>query len=140
MVDEEGSTLEETSVQTRSAELGTRSEGRGRNLECGNLLPRCGGQSTAQLELSPRRYHVFARAADREWWSYIAAIHRKADAWAVSAGLIQTGLAVEVEIGVIAQGPGPRAGRVIVIHREPANGQGDHHSPRALDTNGEVRG
>jgi hypothetical protein len=74
---------------------------------------------------------VFARAPDRdrstirqtssdELWTYIAGIHRKRDAIAVSVGLVESGLAVEAQVAVIAQSPGPRAGKVIVIHCEPA--------------------
>jgi hypothetical protein len=176
MVDDEGSTLEETCGETRNGGLGTRSEeevrseGRGRNLECGNLLPLCppeqhvgfcapeqhvgyrvralacspshgilsagdllplcGAQPAAHLELSPRRYHVFARAPDRDapstigqtvsgqLWVYIAPIHRKRDAIAVSAGLVESGLAIEARVCVIAQSPGPRAGKLLIIHGE----------------------
>jgi hypothetical protein len=97
MVDEEGSTLEETFARIDS---------RGRR----RLL----------AEFSRVRYHVFARAPVSKLWSYIAAIHRRPDAYAVGAGLIESGLAIEAEISVIAHGPGPREGKVIVIHREPA--------------------
>jgi hypothetical protein len=143
MVDDERSTIEETLVQMRNAELGMRNQGLGRivecgnrnvecgnrNVECGNLLPLCRTQPPAELELSPRRYHVFARAAEPavstigqtppdQLWTYIAPIHRKRDAIAVSAGLVESGLAVEVQVGVIAQSPGPRAGKLLIIHRE----------------------
>jgi hypothetical protein len=128
MVDE-GSTFEETCGETRNAEVGMRSEGRGRNLECGNLLSLCAIRPTGQLELSRRQYHVFARAPDRdrstirqtpsdELWTYVAAIHRKSDAIAVSVGLVQSGMALEAEVAVIAQSPGPLAGKVLIIHRE----------------------
>jgi hypothetical protein len=162
MVDDEGSTFQETCGEMRnaevemrsagkvlSAELATRSEGGGvaearsvevgvssreelRNLKRGQSLPLRGTGPTAELELSPRRYHVFARAQERDapstigqtpsdqLWTYVAPIHRKRDAIAVSAGLVESGLAVEAQVCVIAQSPGPRAGKVIVIRSAPA--------------------
>jgi hypothetical protein len=92
MVDDEGSTFEDTLARTD---------------------PR--GRKRLTAEFGRVRYQVFARAADSEWWIYIAAIHRRPDAVAVVAGLIASGLAVEAEVCVIAQGPGPRAGRVIPV-------------------------
>jgi hypothetical protein len=89
MVDDEGSTFEETLAR---------------------LDPRCRKRLVA--EFSRVRYHVFARARDCEWWTYIAAIQRRPDAVAVSTGLIESGLAAQAEVCVIAQS-GPRAGRVI---------------------------
>src|SRR5580700_8932322 len=79
------------------------------------------GRKRFTAEFNRERYHVFARpeaspasstnfSADTAeyrvqalacWWIYIAAIHRKPDAYAVSAGLIESGLAVEVEIAVV---------------------------------------
>jgi hypothetical protein len=87
-------------------------------VECGNLLPLCSAEPIAELELSPRRYHVFARTAQCDRWIYIAPIHRRPDAVAVSAGLIESGLAIEAEIAVIAQSPGPLAGKVLIVYRK----------------------
>jgi hypothetical protein len=109
MVDDDGSTIEETLARIAP---------RGSNLECGNLLPLSRTQLTTQLKLSPRRYHVFARPPESGQWIYIAAIHRKPDTISVVAGLIESGLAVEAEVAVIAQSPGPRAGRVLIVYRD----------------------
>jgi hypothetical protein len=109
MVDDEGSTIEETFARIAS---------RGSDLERGDLSPLCRRQLTSQLKLSPRRYHVFARPPESGGWIYIAAIHRKPDAISVVAGLIESGLAVEAEVAVIAQSPGPRAGRVLIVYRD----------------------
>jgi hypothetical protein len=76
------------------------------------------GRKRLTAEFGRVRYHVFARAQDSEWWTYIAAIHSKSDTYSVSAGLVEGGLAAEAEVAVIAQGPGPRAGRVLIVHRE----------------------
>jgi hypothetical protein len=91
-VDDEGSTFEETLAR---------------------IDPRCRKRLSA--ELNRVRYHVFARAADCEWWTYVGAIQRRPDAVAVTTGLIESGLAAEAEVCVIAQGPGPRAGKVIPV-------------------------
>jgi hypothetical protein len=102
MVDNERSTLEKTLVQIQR--VGYRVQALACSpsqgiLSAGNLSPVRGALPPAQLELSPRRYHVFARAPHRdapstigetpsdELWTYVAAIHRKPDAIAVSAGL-----------------------------------------------------
>jgi hypothetical protein len=126
MVDNEGSTLEETCGETE--EMRNAALGMNPNAECGSRNAEWGGNA----ELSPRRYHVFARAPDRDapstigqtpsgqLWVYIAPIHRKRDAIAVSVGLVESGLAIEAEVAVIAQSTGPRAGKVIVIHSETA--------------------
>jgi hypothetical protein len=95
MVDDEGSTFEEILAR---------------------IDPR--GRKRLTAEFSRIRYHVFARLPDSEWWTYIAAIHRRPDAVAVSAGLAEGGLAVEAEVAVIAQGPGARAGRVLIVYRQ----------------------
>jgi hypothetical protein len=127
MVDDEGSTFEETcgeTEETRSAELGGNAELGTRNAERGR-------REVRNAELSPRRYHVFARAPERdapstigqtpsdELWTYVAPIHRRRDAIAVSVGLVESGLAFEAQVGVIGQSPGPRAGKLLIIHREP---------------------
>jgi hypothetical protein len=73
------------------------------------------GRKRLTAEFGRVRYHVFARARDSEWWTYIGAIHSRADAVAVSVGLVDGGLAAEAEIAVVAQGPGPRAGKVVRV-------------------------
>jgi hypothetical protein len=121
MVDYEGSTLEATLAQIQRVgfrvQASTCSPSQG-TLIADNSVPLGGAaQPSAQLKLSPRQYHVFARAPDRDnpaatgqkssdqLWAYIAGIHRKRDAIAVSVGLVESGLAVEVQVAVIAQSP-----------------------------------
>jgi hypothetical protein len=136
MVDDEKSTVEETcaQIQPRGYRVQALACSPSRDiLSAGEVLPLCGTPPAPQLELSPRQYHVFARAPDRDdpsatgdQWRYIAPIHRKRDAIAVSVGLVESGLAVEAEVCVISQSPGPRAGRLLLVHRQasgPRRGQ-----------------
>jgi hypothetical protein len=44
------------------------------------------GRKRLTAEFSRVRYHVFARAADSEWWIYVAAIHRRPVAVAGGGG------------------------------------------------------
>jgi hypothetical protein len=133
MVDDEGSTSQERLAQIQH--VGFRVQASGCSPSPATLsadnLSFGGAHPPAQLKLSPRHYHVFAHAPDRdreairqtasdELWTYIAPIHGKRDAIAVSVGLVESGLAVEAHVAVIAQSPGPRAGEVIVIHSAPA--------------------
>jgi hypothetical protein len=127
MVDDEESTVEETcaQIQRRGYRVQALACSPSRDiLSAGDLLPLCGTRPAAQLELSLRQYHVFARGPDGEGcaigesWRYIAPIHRRRDAIAVSVGLVESGLAVEAEVCVIAQSPGPLAGRLLLVHRE----------------------
>jgi hypothetical protein len=89
------------------------------------------GRKRLTAEFNRMRYHVFARAGDCELWIYIAAIHAKADALAVSVALVEGGLAVECVICVVAFSPDPRAGKLILVHREPRSSSGGQGLERA---------
>jgi hypothetical protein len=121
MLDDEGSTFEDTLAR---------------------VDPR--GRKRLTAEFGRVRYHVFARAADSEWWTYVAAIHRRPDAVAVVAGLVESGLVAEAEIAVIAQGPGSRAGRVIRTRSAElgtrGEGEGDRVRSAALESRNEGEG
>jgi hypothetical protein len=95
MVDDEGSTFEE--ILARIDPL---------------------GRKRLTVEFGRERYHVFARATDSEWWIYVAAIHRRPDAVAVGVGLVESGLALDWVVCVVASSRDSRAGRMVVVRSE----------------------